>query len=102
MHTWVELCLTTPAKLLQCIETVLKENLYLLCIFCYCRDIAITHEKLPIVLLKFCKDITAGMTYLSGIKFVHRDLAARNILLTDKYVCKVRKCILVMMFNKTD
>ena len=42
------------------------------------------------------------MTYLSGIKFVHRDLAARNILVTDKCVCKVRKCILVMLFNKTD
>jgi len=41
------------------------------------------------MLLKFCKEIAAGMTYLSGKRFVHRDLAARNILMSEKCVCKV-------------
>ena len=48
------------------------------------------HAKLPLILLKFCKEIAAGMTYLSGKQFVHRDLAARNILVSEKIVCKVR------------
>ena len=47
------------------------------------------HAKLPFILLKFCNEIAAGMTYLSGKQFVHRDLAARNILVSDKIVCKV-------------
>ena len=47
------------------------------------------HPKLSQVLLKFCQEITAGMTYLNGKKFVHRDLAARNILVSEKLTCKV-------------
>ena len=47
------------------------------------------HPKCPPVLLKFCQEIAAGMTYLSGKQFVHRDLAARNILVSDKLACKV-------------
>ena len=50
------------------------------------RDI---HSKLPIVLLKFCQEIAAGMAYLSGKRFVHRDLAARNVLVSEKTTCKV-------------
>ena len=41
-------------------------------------------------LLSFCRQIAAGLDYLSKKHFVHRDLAARNILLSDDYVCKVR------------
>ena len=44
---------------------------------------------LPIVLLKFCQEIAAGMAYLSSKHFIHRDLAARNILVSEKAVCKV-------------
>jgi len=55
---------------------------------CY-RDENTAHAKLPIVLLKFCKEIAEGMTYLSGKKFVHRDLAARNILVSERCICKV-------------
>ena len=46
---------------------------------------------LPIVLLKFCQEIAAGMAYLSSKHFVHRDLAARNILVSEKATCKVMR-----------
>ena len=41
-------------------------------------------------LLSFCRQIAAGLDYLSKKHFIHRDLATRNILLSDDYVCKVR------------
>ena len=41
------------------------------------------------MLLKFCREIAAGMTYLSGKKFIHRDLAARNVLVSKDTTCKV-------------
>jgi len=44
----------------------------------------------PVELLKFCRQIVAGMVYLSQKGFVHRDLAARNILLDAANNCKVR------------
>jgi len=43
----------------------------------------------PPLLLKFAREIAAGMNYLSKKDFVHRDLAARNILVTEEDVCKV-------------
>ena len=52
------------------------------------------YTKLPLLLLKFCLEISAGMTYLSGKQFVHRDLAARNILVSQKCACKVDAYIL--------
>ncbi|XP_065899232.1 uncharacterized protein [Dysidea avara] len=45
--------------------------------------------KLPVLLLKFCQDIAAGMTYLNSKQFVHRDLAARNILVSESVSCKI-------------
>ena len=45
---------------------------------------------LPIVLLKFCQDVAAGMAYLNDKNFVHRDLAARNILMSETTTCKVK------------
>ncbi|XP_065899217.1 uncharacterized protein [Dysidea avara] len=45
--------------------------------------------KLPVLLLKFCQEIAAGMTYLNGKQFVHRDLAARNILVSESVTCKI-------------
>ena len=54
-----------------------------------CRNGELVHSKLPQFVLKFCQEIAAGMTYLSGKQFVHRDLAARNILVSDKFTCKV-------------
>ena len=52
------------------------------------------HPKLPLVLLKFCQEIAAGMTYLSGKRFIHRDLAARNILVSETATCKVQLLII--------
>ena len=44
-------------------------------------------------LLSFCRQIAAGLDYLSKKHFIHRDLAARNILLSDDYVCKVHNYV---------
>ncbi|XP_065899237.1 uncharacterized protein [Dysidea avara] len=49
----------------------------------------VAHEKLPLLLLKSCQEIAAGMAYLSGKQFVHRDLAARNILVSESVTCKI-------------
>ena len=44
---------------------------------------------LPHTLLSYCRQIAAGMYYLSNKFFIHRDLAARNILMSEDGVCKV-------------
>lgn len=46
-------------------------------------------SNLPLLLLKFCREIASGMNYLSNKSFVHRDLAARNILVNAENTCKV-------------
>ena len=48
-----------------------------------------TSKELKLQLLRFCKQIAAGMNYLAKKSFVHRDLAARNILLNQTLNCKV-------------
>ena len=48
------------------------------------------YGKLKHDLLNFCRQIAAGMNYLSNKQFVHRDLAARNILISSDGVCKVK------------
>ncbi|WAR25674.1 MET-like protein [Mya arenaria] len=40
-------------------------------------------------LITFGIDITEGMTYLAGLKFVHRDLACRNCMLDEDFHVKV-------------
>lgn len=57
-----------------------------------------TSVHLPKLLLKFCRDIAAGMSYLSEKLFVHRDLAARNILLSKELSCKVCICLLFVVY----
>ena len=44
---------------------------------------------LPATLLKFCRQVAEGLSYLAGKSFVHRDIAARNILLDQELNCKV-------------
>jgi len=46
-------------------------------------------DTVPPLLLKFSREIAAGMSYLDKQGFVHRDLAARNILVTEQDICKV-------------
>ena len=55
-------------------------------------------DTVPPLLLKFAREIAAGMHYLANKGYVHRDLAARNVLLTEQDVCKVMnntKCLLI-------
>ena len=54
-----------------------------------CRKNSLLSDKLPENLLSFCRQIAAGMNYLTNKQFVHRDLAARNILVSSDDVCKV-------------
>ena len=55
----------------------------------------------PVEFLKFCRQIVAGMVYLSQKGFVHRDLAARNILLDSANNCKVRSRVSVVCSHLT-
>ena len=48
------------------------------------------YSKLKHDLLRFCREIAAGMNYLANKQFIHRDLAARNILVSSDDVCKVK------------
>ena len=50
-----------------------------------------TDPALPTTLLKFCRQVAEGLSYLAGKSFVHRDIAARNILLDKEHNCKVGK-----------
>ena len=60
------------------------------CALVNCTDIASNEYKsLSSKLLSYCRQIAAGMNYLTNKQFVHRDLAARNILVSSDDVCKV-------------
>ena len=54
-----------------------------------CRAGQILHSEYTGLLLSFCRQVAAGMAYLSTRGFIHRDLAARNILISGEDVCKV-------------
>ena len=62
----------------------------------YFRNQETVHPKLSLMLLKFCLEVSMGMTYLSGKQFVHRDLAARNVLVSESCVCKVSNCTCIL------
>ena len=55
-----------------------------------CSEIQRNNASLPTTLLKFCREVAEGLSYLAGKSFVHRDIAARNILLDKELNCKVR------------
>ena len=69
-------------------------NVVMAGVYSVSRSIHITYTQAvsPVEFLKFCRQIAAGMVYLSQKGFVHRDLAARNILLDSANNCKVCKC----------
>ena len=54
-----------------------------------------TDPALPTTLLKFCRQVAEGLSYLAGKSFVHRDIAARNILLDQELNCKVSILIII-------
>ncbi|XP_065891792.1 uncharacterized protein [Dysidea avara] len=47
------------------------------------------HDNMKHDLLGFCRQISAGLNYLSSKHFIHRDLAARNVLVSSDDVCKI-------------
>ena len=53
------------------------------------RNSKIDLNKLPPLLLRFCREIAAGMQYLASKRFIHRDLAARNILIANNYTIRI-------------
>ena len=42
-------------------------------------------------LLKYCKQISMGLSYLKGKEIVHGAVKAENILVTAEDICKVNK-----------
>ena len=71
-------------------QLMLGTSLSSLSIVYLCSEIQSNSAELPITLLKFCRQVAEGLSYLAGKSFVHRDIAARNILLDKELSCKVR------------
>ena len=85
IHDQIKLHITTPYS----IFIVTDELLHIYCLIYFFRNRQTVNPKLTLLLLKFCLEISMGMTYLSCKQFVHRDLAARNVLVSENCVCKV-------------
>ena len=47
-------------------------------------------SMLPTELLRYCKEIAMGMSYLACKGYIHKNLMARNVLLDKHKVCKVQ------------
>ena len=61
-----------------------------------CRTPPEELNELKLDLLSFCRQVSAGLSYLSRKGFVHRDLAARNILVSSDDVCKVKYMVKII------
>ena len=85
LHDQIKLHITTPYS----IFIVIDELLHIYCLIYFFRNQQTVNPKLTLLLLKFCLEISMGMTYLSCKQFVHRDLAARNVLVSENCVCKM-------------
>ena len=46
-------------------------------------------QNLPLLLLRFCQEIAAGMKHLSEKHFIHRYLSARNVLVAKDLSCRI-------------
>jgi serine/threonine protein kinase len=72
------------------IELLAKTNLSKHLVSLRPLDGAEVDPSLPYTVLSYCRQVAAGMYYLSRKGFVHRDIAARNILLSeDREICKI-------------
>ena len=96
LHDQIKLHITTPYSIFIAID----ELLHIYCLIYFFRNQQTVNPKLTLLLLKFCLEISMGMTYLSCKQFVHRDLAARNVLVSENCVCKVSSYP-VFPFNAT-
>ena len=52
-------------------------------------SVSVHKLNLPPLLLKFSREISAGMEHLSEKHFIHRDLAARNVLVAKDLSCRI-------------
>ena len=79
--------------LCSCIHIWLTASFYVCAVLpssCSETKRSVIDTDLPKLLLKFCRQVAEGLSYLAGKSFVHRDIAARNILLDQELNCKVR------------
>ena len=83
MHVVIFMCCESYFR---CSQPLLNAVFY----FCHYSASQPTDPALPVALLKFCRQVAEGLSYLAGKSFVHRDIAARNILLDKELNCKAR------------